>query len=172
MNRQKPISARELVDQLENDPLYLARREAKEAKLKPTWEARAKDQAELVQEIRNCGYAIDSVYDLVNNEPHAIIERKFTGSYKRAYPVLLRHLDLPHERIIREGIIRALTVKDGGREVEDALLLQFLSESDQHTKWVIAIALSVAMPYHRRKKHSEIRQILAQSKHNEQDGSG
>ena len=150
------MKASDLMKKLENNPEYQERIRQKKAKLQPIWDARKKDQEELVREVNECGYSIESVYDLVNNAPHAFLERKHIGDYSKAYPVLLKHLDIPHEWIIREGIIRALTVKDGGREVEEALLRHFENEKHIETKWCLANALKVAMPYHRRRKHPEI----------------
>lgn len=59
--------------------------------------------------------------------------------------------------MIREGIIRALTVKDGGVLVEDGLFHQFQIENDKGVKWVLANAFKSAMPYNKRKKHPEIK---------------
>ena len=58
--------------------------------------------------------------------------------------------------MIREGIIRALTVKDGGVLVEDGLFHQFQIENDKDIKWVLENALKSAMPYNKRKKRTEI----------------
>lgn len=103
------MKASDFMKQLESDPTYQERVRKRDADLKPLWDARKKDEEDLVKEINACGYSIESVYDLVNNTPHAFLERKHIGDYSRAYPVLLKHLDVPHERIIREGIIRSLT---------------------------------------------------------------
>lgn len=162
--KKGPISVVEHKSRLENDPEYQKRRKEKLEKLQPIWDERKKDEAELVAEIRDVGYEIESVYDLVNNAPHPVLKRGFTGPYPKAYPVLLKHLNLPHERIIREGIIRALTEKDVGREIEDALFENFMNEENQDTKWVLANALSRVMPYHRRKKHPEIKDTLKPKK--------
>ena len=158
--KKKRITAEELIDQLEGDPEYQERIQRRNAELKPIWEKRKKDEMELVEEVRRCGYNIDSVYDLVNNSPHPVLDRTFIGPYERAYPILTKHLDIEHERIIREGIIRALTVKDGGKEVEEALLRHFFEEQNNDTKWILANALRTAMPYHRRKKYPEIRRFF------------
>jgi len=150
------MKASDLMKRLENDPKYQDRIRKRDAELKAIWDARKEDQEELVKEVNESGYSIECVYDLVNNAPHAFLERKHIGDYSKAYPVLLRHLDMPHERIIREGIIRSLTVKDGGIEVEEALLRHFEEEKHPETKWCLANALKVAMPYHRRRKRPEI----------------
>jgi hypothetical protein len=152
----KSMTAQEFLHQLTNDPDYQRRRREKEAHLKPIWDARKKDEEKLVEDVNECEYSIESVYDFVNNAPHALLDQKHIGDYSKAYPVLLRHLDIPHEKIIREGIIRSLTVRDGGSEVEGALLRHFGNEKDPDTKWYLANALMVVMPYHRRKKHPEI----------------
>jgi hypothetical protein len=70
--------------------------------------------------------------------------------------VLILHLQRPHHPRVREGIIRALTVRDGGVDLERALLGAFKGETDRSLRWVLANALTVAMPYHRRRKHREI----------------
>ena len=76
----------------------------------------------------------------------------------------MRHLKLPYIREVREGIIRALTVKDGGQELEAALLEEFYKERDPNTKWVLGNALRTAMPYHRRRKHPKIREALGRGR--------
>jgi len=58
----------------------------------------------------------------VNNRPHPVLNFPFAGPYERAYPLLVRHLRVKHHPRVREGIIRALTVKDGDELVWKALL--------------------------------------------------
>jgi hypothetical protein len=67
---------------------------------------------------------------------------------------------IAHRKEIREGIIRALTMKDGGREVETALLDCFQSEVDDNLRWVLANALRSAMPHLRRQTFPEIKRVL------------
>ena len=76
--------------------------------------------------------------------------------YERAYPLLVRHLRIRHHPRVREGIVRALTVKDGGEPVWSALLQELHGELDPEMKWVLANALKTAMPYKLRRKHPEI----------------
>ena len=160
MSKRKPITAAELMAELQADPKWVARRDAKERERETREQVCAADQAELVQEIRNVGYDIDSVWDLVNNSPHPILKRRFLGEYQLAYPILVNHLYVTHRKEVREGIIRALSVKDGGPEVEAALLDCFQCETDDNLRWGLANALRVAMPYHRRKKFPEIKAVL------------
>lgn len=153
---KKGTIVRKLLDQLEADPEYRRKRALADAALAKLEAECARDEEELVREIRSLGYDIDSVWDLVNNSPHPYLERRFIGPYERAYPTLLHHLTLSHHRRIREGIIRALTVKDGGTAVEQALLSEFENEANPELRWVLANALKTAMPYHRRRKRPEI----------------
>lgn len=153
-------TAEQLLAELEADPAWRAQRDARAAELAARAAVLAAEEAQLVAEIRAVGYAVESVYDLVNNDPHPFLTRRFVGPYPVAYPVLLRHLKVAYSRPIREGIIRALTVKDGGAAVEEALLRAFQAESDSQLRWVLANALRTAMPYHRRKKHPAIAEAL------------
>ena len=149
------------MDKLHADPEWVAARAAEEKEREEREKLALADQAELVQKIRGLGYDIESVWDLVNNTPHPVLERRFIGPYERAYPVLIEHLQLPHLARVREGIIRALTVNDGGDLLEEALLLELGREEDPMLRWVIANALRVAMPYHRRKKYPKIKEAFA-----------
>lgn len=162
-SRNGPIKAEDLLKELESDPKWVAERDAREKEHARRDEEIAKHERKLVSEIRGIGYEIDSVWDLVNNAPHPVLERGFIGPYERAYPILIRHLKLPYIREVREGIIRALTIKDGGPELEAALLDEFYKEQDPAMKWVLGNALRTAMPYHRRRKHPLIREALNRS---------
>ena len=153
---RKRITADELMRELESDPEWVAKREERErqqAKLRAVLDA---DQLELVREICDVGYQVTSVWDLVNNTPHPHLKRNFVGEYPAAYPILLKHLGMEHHPRIREGIIRALTVPDGGDEVAWELLGHFEKEQDAQMKWVIANALRTVMNRSARKKYPEI----------------
>lgn len=70
--------------------------------------------------------------------------------------MLIRHLQIPHHPRVREGVIRALTVRDGGDAVWQALLQEFNRETNNGLRWVLANALKIAMPYRKRVKIPEI----------------
>ena len=154
--RKKSITASELIERLERDPDYRARRAQQDAASAEKAAVCAADEKQLVSEIRALGYDIDSVYDLVNNTPHPVLTRRFLGPYPRAYPILVRHLHLEHHPAIREGVIRSLTIRDGGVPVEKALLDEFDRETDKHLRWVLASALKTAMPYSKRRRRPDI----------------
>src|SRR5438477_9029849 len=117
----------------------------------PSLDARAADQRGILAEFLAAGVRVEDVADLVN----------ISAPYRELYPILVRHLDLPHERSIRECIIRSLTMIDARDIAETALLRHFQSESDPHLRWVLANALKTVMPYHKRKKFPEIAHAFA-----------
>lgn len=157
---RKPKTAADIIRELEADPEYIARRAAEKRVMAERVRVWREDEADLVAGLRGLGIDVDSVWDLVNNAPHPVLERRFIGPYEVAYPLLVEHLRSAHLPRVREGIVRALTVKDGGLAVEAALLEQFDEESSQELKWVLANALHTAMPYHRRRKHPRIAAAL------------
>jgi hypothetical protein len=119
----------------------------------------AKDEAELVAEIRSRGYDIDSVWDLVNNSPHPHLKMRFLGPYRKAYPILVKHLAISHDPCVREGIIRALTERDVGPVASEALLREFYKATDKSLRWVLANALRVVLTKSEKKKHPEYKEV-------------
>ena len=131
MNR-KPITAKELLQQLEADPKWVAERDARELRHRKRAEALSKDEAGLLNDLEAVGVRVSSVYDFVNSPPASL----------EAMLVLVRHLDIPHLPNIREGIIRALSVSSARDYAQSSLVEQFRRENDPDMKWVIANALS------------------------------
>jgi hypothetical protein len=148
--KHRKLTAAELVAELATRPESRAKIQERQAMLAGIHERRRQDEAALVEELRLAGLEVSSVYDLVNT----------ASPYPDAIPILIRHLELPHEKIIREGIIRALTIKNAGNEVETALLHHFEKESESEVRWVIANALKMAMPLSRRKLRPEIEKVF------------
>ena len=160
--RRKPVTAAELLGSLDKNPEHKARVALREEQLRAFVATFQEEEDAIAAEVAEVGYAISSVWDFVNNAPHPFLPRVFTGAYERAYPILVRHLRLPHHKRIREGIIRALTVKDGGALVADALLAEFIAERNRSMRWVLANALKQAMPIKQRKQHPEIALVYEQ----------
>lgn len=161
--RRKRVTAAQLTAGLMESPEYQARIALREDQLRALAATFQQEDDAIATEAAQVGYIISSVWDFVNNTPHAFLPRPFTGPYERAYPILVRHLRLPHHQRVREGIIRALTVKDGGSLVADALLAEFVSEKDPSLRWVLANALKQAMPLKERRKHPEIALVYQRS---------
>jgi hypothetical protein len=140
MSREKWITAAEHRAQLEKDPEWVARNAESEARLKERQEQSRREQAVLLGELRSIGFHVESVWDFVNT----------AEKYPGAIPVLLRHLNLPYRKRIKEGIIRALTVNYAGPDVLRELVRQFREETDgrgNSLKWVLGNAISeVATP--------------------------
>lgn len=133
------------MSQLNSDPEYLARKANKEAEIKELEEHSAKDEAELVADLNKLGLEVKSVWDLVNNSPHQFLERNFVGSYKVAYPLLVKHLEINHHQRIREGIIRALSEKEAREIAAKPLLAELSKEVLKSNKWAIANALNIML---------------------------
>jgi hypothetical protein len=100
--RRGPITAAEASRQLEADPEWCARRDAKEAARAERTRRLALEQLELLRDLQAAGKEVGSVWDLVNT----------ATPYPEALPVLLDHLLRPYSDRTREGIARALAVKD------------------------------------------------------------
>ena len=158
MKRRGPTSLEEHKKQLASDPEYRRKRAEKLALVEKLAAECAKDEAALVREIRESGYDVGSVWDLVNNAPHPFLERRFVGPYPAAYEILTRHLRMPHHPRTREGIARALTVRDGPDGLPNALLAEFTKESDQHVRWALSNALVYMTP---KSELAKIPEVLA-----------
>lgn len=84
------------------------------------------------------GLSINSVFDLVNSKT----------AYPSAIPILLECLPQTSEKWIKEGIVRALSVKEARGKADSALVREFKSISPddkehQSLKWAIGNALSI-----------------------------
>jgi hypothetical protein len=139
------MTAAEYIRQTEGDPAYQARLRKMEATREQLRQRCIRDEQELVAELRALGLRIESVYDLVNNRPHPVLQNKFVGPYREAYPVLLKHVAMEHEPNIREGIIRALIVRDLPPEAHSVLLEQLRAETNRIHRVCLALALRKAL---------------------------
>lgn len=145
--------------QLEHDPEYQERKAKQERGLAERAAVYAKDEEALVAAMQAQGFEIDSVWDLVNNAPNAVLERRFLVPYTKAYPILVEHLGTTHHPKIREGIIRALTESGANEVASEALLREFESESDPNLRWVLANALRTVLTRSQKRKHPEYKEV-------------
>ncbi len=90
-------------------------------------------EAPLVDELRAAGFHVQSAWDLVNTP----------GSYPKAVPILLAHLPRPYPAAVREGIARALAVREAscGWEVLTRL---YPDEHEVRAKDGLAVAIAAA----------------------------
>lgn len=128
------MTAAELMQQLESDPEWVARRDARQRWRHAQAKRFARQEAPLVQEIREAGLLIDSVSDLINTrEP-----------YPEAIPILLRHLKkTDYDPALRGAIARALTVKDYP-EILPAMIEAFRRDPEPRLngpKWAMGNAI-------------------------------
>jgi hypothetical protein len=162
MPKRESKTAAELMRELEADPEWVAARDERERQLQHRAQFYARDEAELVSELQAAGCAVESVWDLVNNDPHPVLERNFTGPYPDAYPVLVHHLRVTHLPRVREGIVRALSVPGIGEPAKAVLLEEFQAESDSDLRWVFANALQASMAAEELAAHPEVAAELSQ----------
>jgi hypothetical protein len=115
--------------------------------------------------LNRLGMDVMSVFDLM----------KWKESYPAAIPVLLKHLPLVQDQGIKEGIIRALTVKEARGKADAALITEFCSVPPSQTaniglKWAIGNALSLVatdavfndlVELVQDKRHGKSREMLA-----------
>jgi hypothetical protein len=104
MSKRKhgPITAAELMAELEADPEYQAAHRERERLWAEREAMLSADEVPLIDALRAVGVEVESVWDLVNRP----------NDYQVAYPVLVEHLHRPYHEMTREGIARALIVAD------------------------------------------------------------
>jgi HEAT repeat protein len=93
-------------------------------------------EAPLVQELNAAGAQVSSVWDLVNTKTR----------YPQLLPILFAHLSRPYPQRVREGIARALAVREA-RSLWDGLVTAYLAETDTSTngmKWALHLAIAAA----------------------------
>ncbi len=128
---------------------------------------REKESQRVAEALRNAGLKVNSVFDLVNSR----------SSYKEAIPILIELLPTIDENWIKEGVVRALAVKEAvGEGVSRAMIREFEAispsapPSEQALKWAIANTLSVVArdpvfeevsALARDKRHGKAREMLA-----------
>ena len=129
-------TASELLRELAQNEEYQSRMREQELERRNFDELLSKDEAELVQELNQSGHDVESVWDFVNT----------SQPYPNAIPILIDHLSKNHHPRIREGIVRALTVKEARGVATNALIKEYKESTDESEggyKWVVANALTV-----------------------------
>lgn len=118
---------------LESCPEWVAQRDAREAERRAKEERSIEEQALLLADLRRVGYRIRWIWDFVNT----------ADSYPEAIPVLIDHLRRPYSEGTREGIARALAVKEG-RGIAGAAVVKVLFEEGlgHQLRWALANTLT------------------------------
>jgi hypothetical protein len=89
-------------------------------------------EAPLIAELRAAGFEVDSAWDLVNT----------STPYPAALPILLEHLGRPYPDRVREGIARALAVRDAKFGWETLVRLYRDEPAGSDAKDGLAVALA------------------------------
>ena len=154
MSKQRTAS--QLMAELLADPIYVARMEAQERARQERQAQSRLEQRDLIYALRQVGLVVESVWDLVNRRE----------AYPDAIPILVEALQKPYSAGIREGIVRALTVKESRGQAGVPLLAMLRGTPlDQHDfRWVLANALT-------RASTAEMVQPLTETMSVEQDTS-
>jgi hypothetical protein len=133
----KPMTAEELMTQLRKDPEWIRRNDERQRKRQELEALLEENERPIVEELNSVGRPVTSVWELVNT----------TETYPEAIPVLRRHLSRPYHPKIREGIARALAVREArGATARDILneLKRSCQQDENQFRWALANALTVA----------------------------
>jgi hypothetical protein len=130
---KKPITADELMARLDSDPEHRAWQEAEDAKVARKIAERELAETPIVSDLAAVGVHVDSVWDLVNT-------RKTPSA---ALPILIEHLNRPYAVGIKEGIARALAVREA-KFAWDSLKKMYEEETTPALRDALSIALSEA----------------------------
>lgn len=125
------IAAEELMRQLEADPEFVAAREQKERERQAREAEYRRIEEPLVRDLRAGGLEVDSAWDLVNT----------SAPYPNALPILLDHLQRSYPDAIKEGIARALAVREA-KFAWRVLVGAFRRESGPRAKDGLAVAIA------------------------------
>jgi HEAT repeats len=136
----RSVTAAELMSKLNQDADFVRRREERAKHFEALEESYARAERPLVEALNDVAVPVKSVWDLVNTPK----------THPQAISILVAHLAHPYPFRIREGIARALTVRNVGDAAFAALVSEFRklpdsTEAAQHGfKWALGNAISVA----------------------------
>jgi hypothetical protein len=131
MTDRRKKSAAEVLAELEKDPVFVERQRQLLHKRQQDEEADKNAEARLVQELREAGVPVLSVWDLVNTR----------NSYLQSLPILLNHLAYPYPETIYEGIARAMAVPEA-KFAWPALVAMFAKTTMKNFKDGLAVAIA------------------------------
>lgn len=131
------ITAAELQEQLLQDEEYQKWLKEKEQIRTALEAAYAEDEKPLVEELKKVGLNITSSWDLVNTKT----------SYKPAIPILLEHLSKPYHLKNKEGIVRALAVKEAKGIACRVILDEYnkAPKDNWNYRWALGNTMAVIM---------------------------
>lgn len=97
----------------------------------------AEESKELIHDLSSVGVECKSIWDLVNTK----------AAYSQAIDVLINHLRKGYHDRIKEGIIRALTVKEARGKAANSLIIEYdrTPKEKENLRWVIGNAIATTM---------------------------
>jgi hypothetical protein len=131
MPRAKSIRADKLLRQLASDPEHVVRQRERERRSAQSLRKCTADEAELVAQLRSAGFLVASVQEYVASG----------GAPVGAVPILVSHLDQPHDPRIWETIVRALSVRHAHDAALPRLSQLYSAEKDPDRRWILANAI-------------------------------
>ena len=133
----KSITAVELQAQLQQDEEYQKWFKESEEVRTELEAAYREDEKSLIEDLLKKGFNVKSSWDLVNTKL----------SYKEAIPVLVKHLLKPYHIKNKEGIIRALAVKEAKGVACRAIVDEYnkTPKDDSNYRWTFGNTMAVIM---------------------------
>ena len=129
--RRHGMTMAEWAEERKSDPEWLAAQEklkVEDRKRQARLEVLRQDQAPLLEDLRAAGFDVKSVWELFNRQEPWRTDVPIPA-YQEAIPILSKHLDRRYHFTVREGIVRALTVREG-RVAFDRLVDEFRRTRD------------------------------------------
>lgn len=155
--KRRHVTAAELMERLNANPDYVARKKAQDEAIHRRAEDYARAEAPLVQALNAVGVPVSSVWDLVNagrkrpsrtfristDPPEAVWDWLDAngGSYASVLALLLDHLQRPYPDAVRGGIARALAIPEA-KFAWPLLVKLYRQEQGQWTRDGLAVALA------------------------------
>jgi hypothetical protein len=150
------IGAWDLMQQLQNDPAWVAQQDAREAETKANHERYLFEEAPLRRELHAAGFRVETVWDFVNAKENYYVD---------AIPILLSHLRRPYGDTVREGITRSLAMREA-RGIAGSAIVETLREDGlgQQLRWALANTLTTVAD---RTNRDDIKALLEAEKNSD-----
>lgn len=135
--KRGPIDAVTLIADLTRNPDYQKRLRDREARETENRKTNQNEQALLIRDLQQVGINVSSIWDLV----------KSSTPYTPALPILIKHLKRPYSPKLREGVARALAVRESRFAWDDLTrTFEVLSKpTEQTVKFAVGLALSASV---------------------------
>lgn len=141
LRSKKPITADELLNELEKDPAYQQRLREADERAEHNRRTYRHAAEGVLRDLRGLGLDLEAVGELVTAYPD-----EYKTRHKEIIPILLRWLPLVDYDALKDDIVRTLTVPWARRLATRPLIERYKQADDPEglgRKWVISNALEV-----------------------------